>query len=367
MLIRSILAFSLCSLSFEGTAHSFLNFCDEKKSQPGEIQKTVQALLNLAETASCEEAFQDLSKRTTLDLSHQNISSLWPLKDFRPVALILENNQIKDLWPISQMKSLLILNLKQNLVEDVIALSFLEELQNLDISHNQIGNLNPLKDLSNLKDISWEKNPPLDEQGEEFVQRIEDSLQSLIWFRKSSYRFQHPEIKDVADGAETFNLASDRGDMVYFRYLAGLSKAETQLIFSQMTYSSPLLTLQSKKFLLAVQHAARLAEDILVLSQNALSPKYSSFLEAKGPELIRVLEHFIAEEDSIPYSRGDVTLLEKYLKETLAQKKHQGESILAQFVMPHIFTQHLNLWRKKYAAGLVPLSLETGLGLEFEQ
>ncbi|MFN7523280.1 MAG: leucine-rich repeat domain-containing protein [Aphanizomenon sp.] len=61
------------------TPQTFTEGCQQKASLPQETRRTVEALLNVAETQNCSQANQTLTNLTSLDLRENKISDINPL------------------------------------------------------------------------------------------------------------------------------------------------------------------------------------------------------------------------------------------------------------------------------------------------
>ncbi|MFN7383987.1 MAG: leucine-rich repeat domain-containing protein [Dolichospermum sp.] len=63
------------------TPKTFTEWCQQKASLPQETRRTVEALLNVAETQNCSQANQTLTKLTSLSLWGNQISDIQPLSN----------------------------------------------------------------------------------------------------------------------------------------------------------------------------------------------------------------------------------------------------------------------------------------------
>ena len=120
------------------TPKTFKEWCQQKASLPQETKRTVEALLNVAETRNCSQANQTLTKLT---------------------SLYLGENQISDIKPLSNLTNLTSLDLSENKISDIKPLSNLTNLTALDLSGNQISDIQPLSNLTNLTFLDLAKNP----------------------------------------------------------------------------------------------------------------------------------------------------------------------------------------------------------------
>jgi internalin A len=120
------------------TPKTFKEWCQQKASLPQETKRTVEALLNVAETRNCSQANQTLTKLT---------------------SLYLGENKISDIKPLSNLTNLTSLDLSGNKISDIKPLSNLTNLTFLDLSGNKISDIKPLSNLTNLTSLDLAKNP----------------------------------------------------------------------------------------------------------------------------------------------------------------------------------------------------------------
>jgi internalin A len=103
------------SLQEIATPKTFADWCLNKANLSVETKRTVDALLQQAETTNCHQANKLLSRRTSLDLLDNQISYLRPLSTLTNLALLsLFNNKIADLRPLSTLTNLRQLQLSNN-------------------------------------------------------------------------------------------------------------------------------------------------------------------------------------------------------------------------------------------------------------
>ena len=185
-------------------ASSFTELCNTRSSLAEETSRTVQALLELANTDDCAAATTTLSAQTVIDLGGKEIVDLQPLTslsqmkelrlgsneiaDLTPLAslsnletlllnnnqidnvtplrsltrlktLVLNNNQIADVAPLATLTALERLELRNNTIEQVAALASLTQLQQLSLSDNQIETVRALSALTQLKTLALDGNP----------------------------------------------------------------------------------------------------------------------------------------------------------------------------------------------------------------
>lgn len=86
-----------------------------------------------------------------LDLSENQISNIEPLKNLKSLeSLYLYDNQISNIEPLIELKSLTTLSLFSNQITDIEPLKGLKSLRLLYLDNNQISNIEPLKELKSL-------------------------------------------------------------------------------------------------------------------------------------------------------------------------------------------------------------------------
>ena len=102
------------------TPKTFKEWCQQKASLPQETRRTVEALLNVAETQNCSQANQTLTKLTYLYLGENEISDIKPLSNLTKLtSLSLLFNQISDIKPLSNLTNLTFLDLSGNQISDI--------------------------------------------------------------------------------------------------------------------------------------------------------------------------------------------------------------------------------------------------------
>ena len=95
-----------------------------------------------------------------LYLYNNNISDISPLAgQTELLSLSLQHNQIRDITPLAGLSRLEELYISNNLVEDLSPLKQLKNLTFLDACNNQITNLDPVSGLKGLTDASFTGNP----------------------------------------------------------------------------------------------------------------------------------------------------------------------------------------------------------------
>ncbi|OBQ31578.1 MAG: hypothetical protein AN485_23680, partial [Anabaena sp. MDT14b] len=121
------------------TPKTFKEWCQQKASLPQETKRTVEALLNVAETRNCSQANQTLTKLTSLYLGENQISDIKPLSNLTNLtSLDLSENKISDIKPLSNLTNLTALDLSGNQISDIKPLSNLTKLTNLYLGENKI-------------------------------------------------------------------------------------------------------------------------------------------------------------------------------------------------------------------------------------
>ncbi|WP_235334647.1 leucine-rich repeat domain-containing protein [Aphanizomenon flos-aquae] len=105
------------------TPKTFKEWCQQKASLPQETKRTVEALLNVAETRNCSQANQTLTNLTTLtylELGGNKISDIKPLSNLTKLTYLdLRENQISDIKPLSNLTKLTYLELWGNKISDI--------------------------------------------------------------------------------------------------------------------------------------------------------------------------------------------------------------------------------------------------------
>ena len=75
------------------------------------------------------------------------------------ILRIDNNNAIKDLEPVRQLRRLKELTFSNTLVSNIIPLMSLKNIEKLDFSKNPIGDISPLTDMVSLKSLAFENTP----------------------------------------------------------------------------------------------------------------------------------------------------------------------------------------------------------------
>lgn len=139
---------------------NFADWCRQRDRLDPAARHTVEALLRVAKTQNCEQAWRNLADLPVLDLSNQTIQDLEPIATFNHWrALSLPGNQIRDLRPLAGMSSLRQLILGFNQVQDLSPLQDLNQLEMLDLTRNQITALPQQPGLTRLRSLILLGNP----------------------------------------------------------------------------------------------------------------------------------------------------------------------------------------------------------------
>lgn len=94
-----------------------------------------------------------LNKLVVLSLDRNQIVDLQPLADSRYLgALDLSENKISNLRPLSNLSNLNYLNLNNNKITDLQPLADLHSLVRVHLSNNKITNIEPLVTIGDLSD-----------------------------------------------------------------------------------------------------------------------------------------------------------------------------------------------------------------------
>ena len=143
----------------ENSRRTFADWCRQKADLSPEAKRTVEVLLQKAETTECEAANQTLSSLTELELDNNQISDIKPLESLTNLTgLLLNNNQISDIKPLESLTNLTLLFLNNNQISDIKPLESLTNLNGLWLNNNQISDIKPLESLTNLDWLSLYNN-----------------------------------------------------------------------------------------------------------------------------------------------------------------------------------------------------------------
>ncbi|MEG3960621.1 leucine-rich repeat domain-containing protein, partial [Microcoleus sp. herbarium2] len=130
---------------------TFADWCRQKADLSPEAKRTVEVLLQKAETTECDAANLKLSSLTELGLGDNQISDIKPLESLTNLtSLSLSDNQISDIKPLASLTNLTKLYLYNNQISDIKPLESLTNLTSLYLEKNQISDIKPLESLTNL-------------------------------------------------------------------------------------------------------------------------------------------------------------------------------------------------------------------------
>jgi Leucine-rich repeat (LRR) protein len=128
----------------------FVQMCESKNDST--IQKTIDVMYSISQSNNCSDAFDVLSKMTSLDMTKTGISNLEPLQFFPQLrSLRLEYNQISNLSPLQYLLNLQILFLDDNQISDISSLSPLTQMLWFSIGDNQIENVSYIENMKYLR------------------------------------------------------------------------------------------------------------------------------------------------------------------------------------------------------------------------
>ena len=97
------------------TTNDFAKWCFNKANLHSDTAHTIDVLLRFAGTTDCKKADQKLSTLSTLSLENNQISDIQPLSNLTNLtSLNLYNNQISDIKPLSNLTKLTDLYLPRN-------------------------------------------------------------------------------------------------------------------------------------------------------------------------------------------------------------------------------------------------------------
>lgn len=107
------------------------------------------------------EDISTISKLTKIDslaASDNKISNIEALSGLNLVSISMSNNQISDISPLKDQTNLGALNLNNNQVEDISSLSKLTNIYELFFSNNQISDISAISDMNSLRYINLSGN-----------------------------------------------------------------------------------------------------------------------------------------------------------------------------------------------------------------
>lgn len=127
----------------------------------------VAAASSIVKQPNFEEAIKyqlDIDEKIKINKEHlQDITTLdaawWGVREIEGIqyannleSIYLEGNQIDNIFPLSELKKVKILNLHNNLITDISPISTYRDLTVLDLSKNKLSNLHALKSISFAKE-----------------------------------------------------------------------------------------------------------------------------------------------------------------------------------------------------------------------
>lgn len=135
---------------------TFFEWCTERSNLDPARRRTVEALLEIAETSDCKKAHQNLNSREGLGLSGAGITNLEPLSSLTHMtSLGLHQTHVSDLKPISRMTSLTELQITgAEKLKDISPLFSLVKLIRLDIVNSLVENIAPLGEMHEMQDLN---------------------------------------------------------------------------------------------------------------------------------------------------------------------------------------------------------------------
>jgi internalin A len=145
--------------AWQARNRSFKDWCVSKTTLPASAQKTVNALLEVAETQDCQAADNHLRNLTRLNLDHKGLSNLEPISALTQLThLELQDNQVQDLSPLTDLANLTSLDLSINRISKLQPLIPLTQLYQLRLAQNKITDISPLADLTGLYGLDLQEN-----------------------------------------------------------------------------------------------------------------------------------------------------------------------------------------------------------------
>ena len=204
--------FGLCVLSPISIASSnFEALCRSRDKLSEGTRRTVNVLLEAANTLDCKKAVQRLGEFSFLSLADSEITDLKPLSVLVNVErLDLRSNNIESLWGVDALSSLKVLIIGNNKIKDLSPLSLLEELEIVDFSNNNVSHLLPLKHLRNLFRVNYSGNPVYGDEDETQL------FNGLLYFRSlQRFGFDHdyPEEEDLVGWLAFLESSAERQDL----------------------------------------------------------------------------------------------------------------------------------------------------------
>jgi internalin A len=139
---------------------TFADWCRQKADLSPEAKRTVEVLLERAETTECDAADQELSSLRGLGFINDQISDIKPLESLTNLTYLdLGDNQISDIKPLQSLINLTELSLHNNKISDIKPLQSLTSLTYLNLNNNRISDIKPLESLTKLTELIVSGNP----------------------------------------------------------------------------------------------------------------------------------------------------------------------------------------------------------------
>lgn len=160
-----VLACGLLSSSGLASAESagkFTELC-ESKDTPADVRKTIDVLLNQANTKDCAAGEDYLNRQTYFEVIGKGITNIEPLLLFPNISsLNLKDNNITSIAGVGTFKKLTRLDIRRNKVSDISPANGLQRLRMLYAQNNQITSLGKLTDLPKARIMNFNDNPITD-------------------------------------------------------------------------------------------------------------------------------------------------------------------------------------------------------------
>lgn len=140
---------------------SFLSWCQERDRLSEAQRSTVNALLAQVGTTDCAQATPLLENYSgVLVLINQGLTDIAPLSSLPNLkGLDLSFNQVQDLRPLAGLTQLQFLLLAGNEIEDVSPLAGMTQAGYVVLDNNRIKDLSPLATLTSLSSLQAMNNP----------------------------------------------------------------------------------------------------------------------------------------------------------------------------------------------------------------
>gem|GEM_PF-4620692 len=142
-----------------------------------------------------------LSNLKTLSIQNyaggKKISDLYPLKNLIELEEIdISQNQIEDLWHLTNLKKLREINLASNKLTDISSLKNHRKIESFNFSENDVEDISPLQQMYNIEELDFSYN----EVKEISALRSKECLRRL--------QFQHNYVEDITPLASCKMLRS---------------------------------------------------------------------------------------------------------------------------------------------------------------